>query len=179
MTYSCPNCGTAVSERALECGKCSAQFTDASGWRPVAEKSVAAVGASATEYRASASVVAVALVVWLPALFVYAISRGRLFDGIELLGALGPALALVVPAVVAGGRRGSALLNWALAIAPLLLVAGSFFSSMAARALHGHVPFSYLGASSNLLAAAVWAVPGWLVYRALRVPARRSSSHDA
>jgi hypothetical protein len=111
----------------------------------------------------SAAVFIVGLLVWVPTLLVVSIARGPWFNGTELFGALGPVLALVVPGLI-HAERGGTVAAIAVALAPILMLVGSFCSFFVTRAVFGPA-YSVGGAFwGPLLTLALWAVPGLLFH---------------
>ena len=160
LVNQCPNCHAVVDGTAQTCRTCDAQFGSESGRRPKtgAEPSVSA--------RSSGPLLVVGLILWVPTLLLSGFNgMGPWFSGMEIVGAMGPVLAMAIPGVVSISRGGAgASLGWAVALAPILLVVGSISSFALNRSVFGgsHQPLAEK--FGPILCLSLWMVVGWLAH---------------
>jgi hypothetical protein len=110
--------------------------------------------------------VIIGLIIWIPSFYIVSSFGGPWFQGTEIFGALGPVLALFLPGLLSG-ERGANVVLVSIAIAPVLMVIGSFMSFFSKRFVFGSTYSPTAEALGPLLPLPFCALIGWAIYRLL------------
>ena len=106
----------------------------------------------------------VGLVIWIPTTFIVSIAGGHWFDGPEVFAAIGPLIAFGVPGLLIDSKDNRAalsMLEWTIALAPLLLLVGALSGFMLKRVIFGNTHTGLSSGLSPMLAFFLWCVLGW------------------
>jgi hypothetical protein len=109
------------------------------------------------------------ILLWVPALFLIYVLDGPWFsNGFDVLAAISPVLALLVPGLLRPQGSGGTIAALSVALAPLLLILGTLAQIFVTIAMNGGEYSKFFKNASSLTVFACCIVIGLLIYHVLK-----------